>query len=199
MNIPSNKAYWRTILLVALLYGIASLAVVFFKGSDEDAVRILIRYSARISALLFSIAFSARAIHYFVKKKFSENLLKNRPHFGLAFTVSHTFHLFFLICLQQLIHPVFTLAKSSSLLAGGMAYLFMYVMAISTFTTIKNKLDPRTWKFLHLLGGYWIWIIFFNSYLKNVLKQERYHILLIILSLVMLLRISQLIHRKIKR
>lgn len=198
MNFKPRHRYSNFLLAIVLLYATATFSLVFLNGNDERSVRILIRWSAKLSAILFSFAFSLGAIHYFLKTSWLAKLLKNRPHFGLAFAVSHTYHLAFLIWLQNLIHPVFSLAKTSSLLAGGLAYAFLYLMTITTFSKVKSKIEPVRWRLLHLIGGYWIWIIFFNSYLKNAMNEERYYGLLAMLTAVLLLRISHLIHRKIR-
>ena len=198
MNTPIKHKYFRIVLLVILIFGITSMLHIKLNGTGEETVRDLIQWTGKISAILFSIAFGLGAIHYFIKNNTTAFLLKHRPHFGLAFAVSHTYHLFFLIWLQNMIHPVFTLAKTSSLLAGGSAYFFMYLMVITTFPKIKSKLNTVKWKALHLIGGYWIWIIFFNSYFKNVMNKDRHHLLFAMLVLVFILRIAHLTHRKIK-
>ncbi len=184
-----SHTYWLTILAVVIFIGLLGTIHVFQHGTDEEAVRILIRWSAKTSALLFSIAFGISAIQFLFKDKFTRILLKFRPHIGLSFGVSHTFHLAFLIWLQSAIHPVFTLAKTSSLLGGGLAYVFMYAMMVTTFPYFKQKISPARWKMLHLLGGYWIWLIFFRSYFKQVLNVGQGYTLLVILSGVLIIRV----------
>ena len=118
-----NHHYPSVIFSVAFLITIVSAIHIYVNGTEEEAVRLLIRWTARISALLFVLAFGAASTQYFLKDGFSALLLRYRPHIGLAFGTFHTFHLFFLIWLQKSIHPVFTLAKTTSLLGGGFAYL----------------------------------------------------------------------------
>ncbi|NNC83329.1 MAG: hypothetical protein HKN79_07105, partial [Flavobacteriales bacterium] len=188
VTLRSDRSYFIVILVTAVVLAGWTWALMASRGFDEDSLRILIRGTARSSAILFSLAFAASSVHHFVRSDITAVWLRWRPHLGLAFTVSHTVHLIFLILLQEYIHPVFTLAKATSLFAGGTAYLFMYLMALTTFTAIKIRISPWFWKYLHLIGSYWIWAIFFNSYLKNVINRGRYHGLLALLSIVMMLR-----------
>ncbi len=184
-------AFWTALIISSL----AAIHLAVF-GIEEDSFRVIIWGTARISAVLFALAFSASSIHYFVKSSLSARLLKHRPQLGLAFTVSHTLHLISLLYLQSEIHPVFTLAKMSSLFAGSVAFLLMYLMAITSFSEIKSRLTNRSWRLLHLIGGYWIWAIFFNSYLKNVLNRDKYYVLLALMTLVLILRLAHLVYRK---
>lgn len=195
----SNRNYWRFILILAGGILIFTLAQTLHFGIEEDSVRTLIRWSVRLGGLSFALAFGASSLHFVFKGNWTKILLDFRPLLGLSFVVFHTFHLFSLIWLQIDIHPVFSLAKKVSLIGGGIAYLFMYAMAFTTFPNIKKSMSTDNWKLLHLLGGYWIWIIFFRSYMLNVLNHDRYHVLLAIFSLVIILRLWKIIRLRITR
>ena len=125
--------------------------------------------------------------------KFSRTLLQIRPQIGLSFAVFHSFHLFFLLYLQYAIHPVFTLAKKSSLIGGSMAYIFMYLMVLTTFPLIKSKLTSIRWTILHLIGGYWIWLIFFRTYYKKVTHWNEGYVLFSLLVLIMVMRFLKVV------
>ena len=187
----SNR-YGRLIIWTTCVVALTSMIHILLRGSDESSVRFLIQWSAKCSATFFSVAFMASSVRAIFKNQFFNTWLRYRPHLGLIFTVFHTFHLLFLIWLQWDIHPVFTLAKRSSLLGGGMAYGFMYAMAITTFPTFKNKLQARHWKILHTTGGYWIWFIFIKTYWRNVSTRGEEHFLFGLLALVLLLRLVHL-------
>ncbi len=191
-----QPSYIRLIILASLAIVAISTMHIGINGTDEDAVRLLIRGTARASAILFAIAFGVSSFYYLFKNRWSGTVLKYRAHVGLAFGVFHTFHLFFLIWLQQVIHPVFTLAKTSSLIGGGLAYVFMYLMMITTFPSIKAKISLKSWKYLHLIGSYWIWLIFFRSYFKQVLTRDKGYVLLGIFILVIILRVLYLISKR---
>ncbi len=187
-------------LITSLSLVIALLAIIGLSDDySEDRLRIYIRWSAKLSVCFFSLAFSASAIHHLIKGKYSAKLLEWRPRIGLCFAVFHTAHLIFLILLQQVFHPVFTLAKTSSLIGGGMAYVFMYLMALTTFPKFKKLITNKQWILLHTIGSYWIWIIFFRSYFKSVVNKGEEYLLFAIIVMAMVLRILKGIHRMYRR
>jgi DMSO/TMAO reductase YedYZ heme-binding membrane subunit len=195
-----SRKLLRTIFASILILSICTLMAFINLPYNEETTRILIRYSAKVSATLFCIAFVIGPIHYFLNTTFTKQLLSMRPNVGLAFATVHFYHLLSLIFLQQVFHPVFTLAKYSSLFAGGMAYLFVLLLAITTFPNFKKRLSNKQWKLLHTIGAYWIWVIFFNSYFGQVQIKETGYFLFAFLVIVLLLRIALIIHMKfIKR
>ena len=157
-------------------------------------MRKIIRFTAQFSVILFSIAFSASSLHLLLKTSFTKQLVLFRPHIGLAFGTIHFIHLMALVCLQSTFHPVFTLAKTSSLFAGGIAYLFILIIMITTIPRIQKSF--KSWKLIHTIGSYWIWVIFFNSYFKNVINKDRYYGFLLLLIVVILLRIYKFVSKK---
>lgn len=190
-----TKTYLRLILTESFFIGL--LAAFFLSNSyTEDCLRIFIAWAAKLAALFFSLAFIASALNYFIKVEWTKTLVKYRPHLGLSFMVLHTAHLIFLGILQYEFHPVFDLAARKSLMGGGLAYLFMYMMALTTFPYFKNKLSRKSWNRLHLIGGWWIWLIFFRSYFKAAIGRNEEYLMFAILSLVLLLRIAHLIRKR---
>lgn len=188
--------YWQLTgsLLTATLLCYA--LIFLFGGLTEDSTRLAIRWSARFAVVFFCAAFGASALQYFFQNSFTFWLRMNRKYLGIAFAITHLCHLGFLILLQQRFHPVFDLAKTSSLLAGGTAYFFVVAMLLTSFDTFSKRLSPRQWKWLHTIGGWWIWAIFFNSNLKNVLKYPGYLPLFLLLVGVAVLRVMLILRKK---
>jgi len=192
-----GKTYLKLIAVLSLCLIFIAVVFTFIYGTEEEDFRVLIRESAKIAAILFAISFCISSVHYFVDSNCTKRIRSFRPHLGLSFMVFHTFHLCSLIYLQMHLHPVFDLAKGVSLFAGSVAYIFMYLMALTTFPSFKKKLSINTWKYLHLIGGYWIWFIFFNSYFKNVMNKERYYFLFGLFSFVLVIRVGKTLHMRI--
>jgi hypothetical protein len=167
-----------------------------FLGFTETANRCAIAWSSKISFICFCMAFSASAVHQKLKNSLSFWHLMNRRYFGIAFAISHLFHLAFLLILQQVFHPVFNLAAGISLFSGGMAYLFTVLMLFTSFDAFSKYLSKKQWKWLHTIGGYWILLIFLSTYLKKVKNVGVEFIpFVLILILTLLLRI-QLVLKK---
>ena len=122
--------------------------------------------------LLFLLGFGATNLHHILKSSFSFWLMMNRKYWGISFAIIHLFHLLALGTLQHYFHPVFTLAATFSLFAGGTAYLFILLMFLTSFNTFSKLISRKVWKRLHLIGGHWIWIVFMSSYWKRILQGE---------------------------
>ena len=170
--------------------------ILFAYGFTEDATREAIRWTARISVVLFSLAFAASGIHRLIQNSLSFWLLMNRQYLGISFAIIHLIHLFYLVVLQYNFHPVFEKAKTISLIGGGMAYFFLILMLLTSFERFSKFLTKRQWKILHTVGGYWILYIFLRSYWKRALTEYEYYPLAIMLVLVIIIRLWP---KKIKR
>ena len=170
------------------------ISIFLINGIEEEALRINIRLSARFAGILFCIAFGASAFQYFKKGMFSFWLLSNRKYFGISYALIHTIHLGFLGFLQFNFHPVFSQAMLTSLLGGGMAYLFTFLMLITSFDAIRQKIKPQIWLSLHTIGGYWIWSIFMISYIKRVDTELSYLPLIVLFVAVVVLRLLKLLN-----
>ena len=196
---PQNKGLWEW-KLVSVLLGIFILYIAqlfLFNEFVEDINRQAIAMSARVAAALFCLAFGASAFHYFTKNSFSWWLRMNRKYIGISFAIVHIIHLFFLLILQQNFHPVFDRAKTISLLGGGLAYLFVVLMLLTSFPFFAKYLSKKQWTVLHTAGGYWIWYIFIRSYVRKVINGELEFIAMVVLLVtVFIFRIIYLLKNK---
>ncbi len=181
--------HWRIPQMVVGSSVLAFAAIFAFGGFTEEATRQTIRLSAKVAAVLFSMAFTASAVHSLLRNSFSFWWKMNRKFFGISFAVVHLMHLGFLLLLQQCFHPVFTLAKTFSLAMGGMAYVFAVAMLATSFPTFSKWLTAKQWKWLHLIGGWWIWGIFMKSYAKRATTEMEYIPWAILLAAVLVLRL----------
>jgi hypothetical protein len=192
----SNVYYIKWIGFLIALLGLVSLSYIQATSYDEFHLRHLIQWSAKIAATCFSVAFAISSFNYFFKDKYSLRILKYRSEIGLSFAVAHLYHLCFLIMLQAHFHPVFEKAATYSLMAGGLAYVFLFSMVLTTFPTIKSAVNTKYWILLHSIGGYWIWFIFARSYYKNVVNKNEEYFLFGLLVFTILLRILRALKKK---
>jgi len=135
-------------------------------GLSEDVLLELTRLTARISVFFFLAAFAASALFQFWPTRVSRSLLANRRSVGLAFALSHFIHLGVLIA-------YFTVSGEDPglvrITGGGVAYLFIGLMALTSNDLSVRRLGKR-WTWLHTAGGWYIWLIFLNSYLGRTLE-----------------------------
>ncbi len=197
MNNASSSGIWEWQLVRLIVFGAIALFILFIaiEGFTEEGIRLVIRWTARIDVVCFCIAFGASAFHRMRKNSFSFWVYMNRKYFGISFAILHLIHLLALGVLQYVFHPVFEQAAGISLLAGGIAYLFIILMLLTSFEYFSKMISRKNWKLLHTFGGYWILMIFFSSYGKGVMRGE-YWDLIFLTMLVMVLGIRMLVARK---
>ena len=188
--------YWDVVKYIIGISIIFYIGIVAYYGWTEPATRAIIQWTARVSFACFCLAFASNGLHQVGKNSLSFWVLMNRKHLGISFAISHYIHLTALGLLQYVFHPVFTLANPTSLLAGGLAYLFMTLMFLTSFEQFASYLSKKQWKWLHVIGGSWIWVIFMSSYFKRTLTEPLHWIYVLILLLVVGLRLN---HYLIKR
>ena len=84
---------------------------------------------------------------------------QNRRFLGISFALLFFIHFCFLILLQQTFHPVFNRAATISLIGGGLAYVFAFLMFLTSFPYFSKKISRKNWLILHTVGSWWIWYI----------------------------------------
>lgn len=151
--------------ILATIFGI-ELAVL---GTGETGIRQVVRTSAQTSLLLFSAAFAASSLHQLRRSPPTRWLLANRRYVGVSFGVSHYAHLAALVALGGVSQPFVDSLNAPTIVGGGMGYVFLTTMVVTSFDRTAAALGPRWWGRLHKVGAYYLWFIFFQSYLPRML------------------------------
>jgi len=193
-NIANNEGRgiwtWDIVKIITLFSIVLFFGIFYLKGFDEESNRLVIRLTARMSGILFCFAFGASAFHAWIKNSFSWWFFMNRKFWGISFALMHLVHLGFLVLLHQYFHPLFEKAAITSLIPGGLAYLFLTLMLLTSFPFFAKKITSKHWKILHTAGGYWIWLVFIISYATRVIDGYKEYIPLVLLfAITILLRI----------
>lgn len=117
------------------------------------------RWTARAALPLFLIAYLASSLLRLWPSPLTRALVQRRRQWGLGFALAHTIHL------GALAYNVLVFAPRSweTVIAGGMAYGAIYLMAL-TSNDASVRLLGRWWKRLHQFGIHYIWLIFTLSY-----------------------------------
>ena len=142
------------------------------------------RWTARLSVLIFAAVFAAGGLYRLFGTS-ARPLVTNRRGLGLAFAAAHLVHLgalisWFVVSGEQPLTVV--------LLGGGIAYALIVAMALTSTDAAQRRLG-RWWKRLHLFGIWYVWLIFFQSYLGRLLEgsermtQGVYGVTLLVLAL----------------
>ncbi len=134
-------------------------------GLDEDRIREYIRLTSGSSVLLFALAWSASSLNTLLPESRWRPVLRARRRIGIAFAISHTFHLIGIIALYEI-------ARGGDwgdfeFLPGAAIYAVIYAMAF-TSNDASVRLLGRNWKRLHTVGGLILWGAFTVSYIGKI-------------------------------
>lgn len=149
----------------ALALAIVTAAYMTHGGWTYDGAAAAARLTARNSFLWFLAAWSASALARLWPGGWRTVLLRRRRSVGLGFAASHFVHLgALLIALLVFGHGT----KLVTIIGGGIGYLFVLAMAVTSNDALVRRLGPRRWRLLHATGGYVIVGIFAFSYLGRL-------------------------------
>jgi methionine sulfoxide reductase heme-binding subunit len=181
---------WRlfavlTLTLIGLCIWIAGM-----RQFEADGVRMVIRFTARTSLLLFCLAFSAAALARLYPSAWTRWLRRNRRALGVSFAASHGLHAIAIGAFAALDPAGFATATTfASYLFGGIGYAFIIAMTATSFDRTAAAMGARAWRRLHLVGGYYLWLQFIVSFGKRIPDMPLYGLFLIPLLAVLALRL----------
>jgi len=138
-------------------------------GWDIEGIRLVIRATARTSLLLFVLAFTASALVELAPGGITRWQRRNRRYLGVSFAASHFIHLAAILALAALDRELFwKLTNLTTIVLAGTAYLLIAAMTVTSFDRTAAWFGPRSWRRLHLIGGWYIWISFAVAIGKRV-------------------------------
>lgn len=144
-------AGWRLVALAALILSIGALVLV--TRHDLDSIRLLIRLTARVSLGLFCLTFSASAANRVWPNGWTRWQVTNRRYLGLSFAVSHLIHALAISIFIGRYVVQFHEVHPGSNLPGGIGYLFLLAMTVTSFDRTAALVGLRVWRALHATGG----------------------------------------------
>lgn len=167
-------AGWPIVGWSALIVGGMCAGVMTAAGGGEAGVRAAIRLSAKTSLVLFTAAFIASSVRILWPNELTRWMLANRRYLGVSFAASHAIHLLAILALFG-VAADFSI-NTGTLIAGGLAYVFLAAMTATSFDRTAAWLGPRRWRLLHKTGMYYCWFIFFISYLPRMLVESIWYL-----------------------
>lgn len=181
---------WRLLAAFALSLVVLSLWIASMRQFEVEGVRMVIRFTARSSLLLFCLAFSAAALARLWPNGWTRWQRRNRRYLGLSFAASHAIHAVAIAVFARMDPAGFAAATSAaSYIFGGIGYAAIIAMSATSFDRTAALIGPRAWRMLHLAGGYYLWFQFMVSFGKRVPAMPLYAAFLIPLLIVMTLRV----------
>jgi hypothetical protein len=131
-------------------------------GWNVEGAAEVVRLTARVSLVLFLLAFVARPLRQLVQTPLTKWMLANRRWLGVAFATSHAMHLAAIVSLGDRV-------GLASYLIGSPGYLFLVPMAITSFDRPTAWLGRRRWTILHTAGMYVLWGSFAFTYVGKAI------------------------------
>lgn len=181
---------WRLLAALTLSLIALSLWIASRRHFEVEGVRMVIRFTARSSLLLFCLAFSAAALARLWPSAWTRWQRRNRRYLGLSFAASHAIHAVAIVAFARMDPASFVEATSpASYIFGGIGYAMIIAMSATSFDRTAALVGPRTRRALHLVGGYYLWLQFMVSFGKRVPAMPVYAAFLIPLVAVMALRL----------
>jgi hypothetical protein len=145
--------------MTALGLAAGSLAVF---GADIKGTRHALEITARFSYLWFWPAYAGGALASLLGTRF-----RHGREFGLAFASAHSIHLILVLWLYK-ISPQPPISPGGAIFFGiGMG--FMYLLAILSFKSVMQTLNPWLWRTVLLVGMEYIEYAFLTDFWVNPL------------------------------
>ena len=172
MTYPNSGAGLRGWTLFSLL----SLTVLLFATSTMlwhtelvDALRSAIRVTARTSFALFLLTFLASSLATLVPTGRTKALLQERRFLGLSFAFSHLVHGILILIYAQMFPETFWNGRTAAAnIPGSVGYLFILLLAVTSFPVMVRLLGFSVWKLLHSTGSWVIAALFCYSFYKRI-------------------------------
>jgi len=181
---------WRLFMLLTLILTGLCVWIAGMRGFEVEGARMVVRFTARSSLLLFCLAFSAAALARLWPSGWTRWLRRNRRQLGLSFAASHALHATAIIAFAMMDPAAFaSVTNLASYVFGGIGYAIIIAMAATSFDRSAAAIGPRAWRALHLWGGYFLWAQFMVSFGKRIPAMPLYSLFLIPLLAVLALRL----------
>jgi DMSO/TMAO reductase YedYZ heme-binding membrane subunit len=120
-----------------------------------ESSRAYLRLSGRVGMGLFFVSFGASTLHRLFNAGWSHYLIKNRRYYGISTAIVLWSHFLVILSLSVTASEWFRESAPWFILyPGSGVFILVGLMALSSNDYAVKKLGPKTWKTLHLVGGY---------------------------------------------
>ena len=100
-------------------------------------------------------------------------LLRNRRYLGISFGIAMALHADAILLLRLLLGDSFT-SPLTTILFGGVAYVFIAAMTFTSFDRTAGWLGPQRWNQLHSVGIHYVAFVFLVQWLGKLTESLVY-------------------------
>lgn len=182
---------WRLTIKIALLLTLVCAAIVWQGEGSVESIKAVLRFTARTSVILFSLAYAASSLAKLWKRPGTLWLRRNRRYIGVAFAASHLLHAMAIAAFARLDPVQFAAAvPTATLILGGLPYIVIAAMTITSFDGPTRAIGPKAWTALHGYGSLYLWAMFLLLFGARVPENGWYLLPMALLAAVMGLRLA---------
>ncbi|MCW5805150.1 MAG: ferric reductase-like transmembrane domain-containing protein [Deltaproteobacteria bacterium] len=164
----------RLLAALALAIGVMCAAIVALVAPWDVAAHAVVRWTARVSLVLFAAAYAARPLVQLRPTPLAKWLVRERKWLGLAFATSHAAHLAGIIAIASPDFGAFLRAQPPTNAIAAATFLLLFAMAFTSIDAVKARMSARRWKLLHRTGMHFAWISFAATYTGAVASSPVY-------------------------
>jgi methionine sulfoxide reductase heme-binding subunit len=170
----ANEKGMRLLGAVTAALAVMCIALFFVFGGGADAAHAIVRWTARTSLVLFTLAYVSRPLVQLRPTRTNRDVLAYRKWIGLGFAVSHGFHLAGIIAIMWPDPGGFIRSQDPTIIVAVITFLLLGAMAITSNERIKKAMPPKAWKRLHRTGMHFAWVSFTATYAAAIVDSPAY-------------------------
>lgn len=160
---------WTLFSLLSLVVLLFTTTAMLWQTELVEALRSAIRVTARTSFALFLVTFLASSLATLVPTGRTKALLRERRFLGLSFAFSHLVHAILILIYANMFPETFWNGRTAAAnIPGSVGYLFILLLAVTSFPVMVRLLGFSAWKLLHSTGSWVIAALFCYSFYKRI-------------------------------
>ncbi|MGB3403352.1 MAG: hypothetical protein WBA77_11750 [Microcoleaceae cyanobacterium] len=164
IRFQQNFNQWNIVYTAVVVSAILTVVTLTIYGIEKPGIIHWLDATGRAGMITFTAAFIASPLYKLFPNSFSRWLLRNRRFMGIAFGFQHlVFHLpaviWFLIIAK---------APIDAIISGGLGFLFVIPMLITSFNAPAKYIGARNWKILHTTGMFYLMFVFIISFYPGI-------------------------------
>lgn len=161
-----------SIVYLTLLGCAITLYMMLDSTNITESSRAYLRVSGRVGMGLFFVSFGASALHRMFNAGWSRYLVKNRRYYGISTAIVLWSHFLVILSLSVTASEWFRESAPWYILYSGTAtFILVGLMALTSNSFSVRKMGARSWKTLHLVGGYMALASFVAEYVLVLFLQ----------------------------
>lgn len=180
-----------------VLVTIMAAALLAIHSVSAEGVHLVVRATAWTSFAFFLLAFTAASNCVLLSNGFARWQRGNRRYLGLSFAYSHLIHAIAILAYVRFAPELFWQDRTPiGNIPGLVGYVFIALMAFTSFDRTAKLVGPRRWRLIHVLGVWIIWVDFTLAFGKRIPQGPAYAVATAIAVAALALRIAAIRRRR---